>query len=201
MYKKRMTDAEHLFGQFYAANHYNGAVDIKNVKSAMLKKGLWFEFSIKPTPLSREYRVVIIYLIGMQPYVYVVDPNIAVIADNKRLPHVYSQENQQLCLTYPSYNEWKRGMLIADTYIPWIAMWLYFYEEWLLSNDWKGGGRHPGDEKEYESDTVNITLVKPSKPKKKRKSDIDFGKAQNKADKIYLNRKKVFLSKEEGEVA
>jgi hypothetical protein len=24
-------------------------------------------------------------------------------------------------------------------------LWLFYFEEWLWSDDWKGGGMHPGD--------------------------------------------------------
>ena len=25
------------------------------------------------------------------------------------------------------------------------ALWLFYFEEWLASDDWKGGGMHPRD--------------------------------------------------------
>jgi hypothetical protein len=28
--------------------------------------------------------------------------------------------------------------------VPWTALWLFYFEEWLVSNEWKGGGEHPG---------------------------------------------------------
>lgn len=34
-------------------------------------------------------------------------------------------------------------MLIADTYIPWAIEWLYYYEIWLVTGEWCGGGIHP----------------------------------------------------------
>ena len=27
--------------------------------------------------------------------------------------------------------------------MPWAALWLFYFEEWLGSDDWKGGGEHP----------------------------------------------------------
>ncbi|MEZ5659385.1 MAG: hypothetical protein R3E83_12920 [Burkholderiaceae bacterium] len=40
-----------------------------------------------------------------------------------------------------------RGMVtrrsIADTIVPWTYEWLFYFEEWLVSDEWKGGGRHP----------------------------------------------------------
>lgn len=33
---------------------------------------------------------------------------------------------------------------MAPQLIPWIATWFYYFEEWLVSDEWKGGGVHPG---------------------------------------------------------
>jgi hypothetical protein len=34
-------------------------------------------------------------------------------------------------------------MYIADTIVPWAALWLVFYEYWLATGLWLGGGEHP----------------------------------------------------------
>jgi hypothetical protein len=34
-------------------------------------------------------------------------------------------------------------MRLDHTIVPWTALWLFYFEEWLISNDWKGGGVHP----------------------------------------------------------
>jgi hypothetical protein len=31
-------------------------------------------------------------------------------------------------------------MMIATTIIPWLALWLYYYEVWLATGHWEGGG-------------------------------------------------------------
>ncbi len=36
-------------------------------------------------------------------------------------------------------------MRLDQTIVPWTALWLFYFEEWLESNEWKGGGEHPGD--------------------------------------------------------
>lgn len=33
-------------------------------------------------------------------------------------------------------------MNFGDTYIPWAAEWLGYFEDWLFSNVWLGGGAH-----------------------------------------------------------
>lgn len=190
MYQKKITDAEHLYAQYLAAFNYNGAVLVKDTKAHLIEKGFWFEFTLQPTPMSREYRVLIVYISGYQPYTYVLHPNIVDIADNKPLPHVYSQSNQRLCLTYPSDHEWTKGMLITKTYLPWISMWLYYYEEWLLSNKWKGGGKHPGD-----NDVISNDTAQAANAPVKRKNKQSIGeKPSQKADKVYNKRKKLYLS-------
>jgi hypothetical protein len=36
-------------------------------------------------------------------------------------------------------------MRIDQTIVPWAALWLFYFEEWLSSDQWKGGGEHPGE--------------------------------------------------------
>ncbi|MGH8092034.1 MAG: hypothetical protein ACREIF_00990 [Chthoniobacterales bacterium] len=31
-------------------------------------------------------------------------------------------------------------MRLADTIVPWTSRWLYFYEIWLATGEWMGGG-------------------------------------------------------------
>jgi hypothetical protein len=48
-----------------------------------------------------------------------------------------------LCLFSPSLGEWDVNDLLAETTIFWANEWLYFYEGWLITKKWRGGGRHP----------------------------------------------------------
>ena len=147
MFGKRMSDAQKRYAQYYGALHYNGAVPIHDKIVKQFADGYWVEFPIQPTALSRTYRVLIVYINGYQPFNYIINPNITELANRtEEIPHLYSQEKQRLCLTFPDYHEWHMDMLIVNTYIPWLSLWLYYFEEWLLSNEWKGGGVHPGDE-------------------------------------------------------
>ena len=34
-------------------------------------------------------------------------------------------------------------MSIADTIVPWTAEWLVYYEIWLMTGEWYGGGDWP----------------------------------------------------------
>lgn len=96
-----------------------------------------------PTPLSRDYRLRIDYRLGGVPEVFVEEPDLVLLAEGRRLPHVYDQKPTRLCLYLPRTGEWSSGMRIDQTIVPWAALWLFYFEEWLDSDDWKGGGEHP----------------------------------------------------------
>ena len=96
----------------------------------------------RPTPLGREYALRISMKRDETPEVFVRDPDLSVLAEGRRLPHVYSNPTR-LCLTLPKAREWMPSMRIDQTFVPWAATWLFYFEEWLASDDWKGGGEHP----------------------------------------------------------
>jgi len=33
-------------------------------------------------------------------------------------------------------------MMLIETVIPWSFLWLFYFEEWLVSDVWSGGGVH-----------------------------------------------------------
>lgn len=92
-----------------------------------------------------------------QPRVQVIDPLLEPHPGYEEgpIPHVYLSEQYPakpyLCLFSPDLREWGIDDLIADTTIFWADEWLYFYEGWLVTKKWRGGGRHPncirGEEK------------------------------------------------------
>jgi hypothetical protein len=92
--------------------------------------------SLRPTSASRQYAVAIIYETGRQPAAYV-DGLRARVAD-EQIPHTYAPDRP--CLFYPMGREWRSDMMIATTIIPWLALWLYYYEVWLATGHWEGGG-------------------------------------------------------------
>lgn len=180
----RNRQAQRRYSQYLNAKNYDGDIVIFENIVEREKDSLWIEFSFKPTLMSRTYKVLLVYVYGYDPSVYILDPDIIILAEKRSVPHLYSQELQRLCLTYPSYNEWNDDKPIANTYIPWIALWIFYYEEWLLSDSWNGGGRHPGDETE---DEVKISSKKSkSKKKSKKLSPIEI------ANKIYHKRKQKY---------
>lgn len=100
---------------------------------------VWSDF-LQPTALSRVYNVKIVYKFRFNPDVYVITPKLEFFPDSTALPHVYSTEMQWLCLYYRRAREWKSNMLLSKTIIPWTIEWLYFYELWLATGKWLGGG-------------------------------------------------------------
>jgi len=107
---------------------------------------LVWRYSASPTPMSRVYQMRIDYRHGDVPQVFVDDPDLAGLAEaeGRRLPHVYQQRPARLCLYLPRAGEWSGWMRIDQTVVPWAALWLFYFEEWLDSDEWNGGGAHPG---------------------------------------------------------
>jgi hypothetical protein len=105
---------------------------------AKLKAGrLLWTGALQPTPLSRTYRVQVAYGPLGQPKVRVLEKLLAYA--ERSLPHVYADGT--LCLHQS--NEWTTRMSIADTIVPWAAEWLAYYEIWLVTGEWYGGGEWP----------------------------------------------------------
>jgi hypothetical protein len=106
--------------------------------------GLLWEYTDRPTLLSREYLLRIEYRRGDTPRVFVKDPDIAALTGGRDTPHVY-KDPLRLCLYLPRSGEWDATKRIDETFVPWALVWLYYFEEWLASDKWKGGGVHPDD--------------------------------------------------------
>ena len=100
--------------------------------------GIKWKGCLQPNPISQLYQISVTYLQGKAPITKVHTP--LIIPDGKKLPHVYSQIKQELCLYYPKNNEWHSGLWIVETIVPWASEWLYHYENWVATGDWKGGG-------------------------------------------------------------
>ena len=105
-------------------------------------KLIW-EFNARPTPLSRSYGVRICYRLAQSPQVFVLSPHLPTLAAGRKLPHVYQQDPPRLCLYLPSQGEWSATMRISETLVPWSVLWLYYFEDWLVTDEWSGGGVHP----------------------------------------------------------
>ena len=102
-----------------------------------------WRYVTSPTPLSRLYSIRLNFRARQPPQATVEDPALRDLAGGRRLPHVYEQEPPRLCLYLPGNGEWQPWMRIDHTIVPWTALWLFYFEEWLVSDKWKGGGVHP----------------------------------------------------------
>ncbi len=164
----------------------------KNGTGKFYGKYFFWEFELKPTELSKTYKILIIFHIdNYSPDVFVLDKDIWEVSKSKSIPHLYDSKKIKLCLYYPSYNEWNTNMPLCNTIVSWACLWLYFYEEWLYSNEWKGGGEHPKSLKEEENENIKNTpkqLIIEQRKKKKQDS------IKNIINKIYLNRKNIYLN-------
>lgn len=109
---------------------------------------LTWKTSIQPTPLARRYQTSINYMLGNMPTVQIDEPALEGLAEGRALPHIYLNP-LRLCLHLPGIEDWSAKKRIDQTIVPWAYIWLYYFEDWLSTDDWKGGGRHPGDEPEY----------------------------------------------------
>ena len=117
-----------------------------NVQIVEHKKMIW-KYQLKPTPLSLTYDIKLTYCMGERPHVYVIKPMpLKLAAGELSLPHVYDNDKQELCLFWKN---WDATMPLASTIVPWIADWLYYYEVWLFTGEWEGGGIHFDDRKPY----------------------------------------------------
>lgn len=104
---------------------------------------LIWRYVATPSPLGRLYDMRVDFRQGRAPDVFVEHPDLVELAEGRELPHVYQERPTELCLYLPRIQEWSGEMRIDQTIIPWAAVWLFYFEEWLVSNEWKGGGEHP----------------------------------------------------------
>ncbi len=107
---------------------------------------LTWEFDARPSPLSRSYQLRIRFKRYGIPNVTVLSPDLNELAAGKYLPNVYSTKPVRLCLYFPCHDEWTHDKSIAETIVPWVYLWLMYFENWLANGEWQGGGKHPGEE-------------------------------------------------------
>src|SRR4051794_28788385 len=111
-------------------------------EGALSPTGLVWRYTVRPSPLSREYLVRIEARRDGVPRVFIERPNLFELTEERDPPHIYHNP-VRLCLFLPGSGEWLGYMRIDQTFVPWTATWLYYFEEWLDSGDWKSGGEHP----------------------------------------------------------
>lgn len=109
-------------------------------------KELVFRVGLSPSEMSRVYACELHVPPGKDhPSMIVAAPDLKKLADGRTIPHIYPYEGAgvRLCLWTPKLKEWNWHMKLSETYIPWTLLWLWYFEDWLHSDDWAGGGTHP----------------------------------------------------------
>jgi hypothetical protein len=99
------------------------------------------EGHVQPTALTQRYGVRIEYDGRRWPRAYVLDPALRRRSPAQRIAHSYS--DTEPCLFTPAHRDWDRSMYVGHTIVPWLMEWIVFYETWLLTGEWLGGGTLP----------------------------------------------------------
>jgi hypothetical protein len=101
---------------------------------------LSWQAEVTPTTRSITYRVQVSYCpADRRPQVAVLSPPLTERGEGQPIPHVFP--GNRPCLHFG--HEWNGGMWMNQTLVPWISEWLFFYELWLATGTWLGGG-HEG---------------------------------------------------------
>ena len=99
--------------------------------------------NIRPHCLAHTYSCRLEHTLGEYPVVYCVEPRLSSLAEGRNLPHVYSRtEPISLCMFMHKRECWNDGMILANTVVPLAFYWLANFEDWLFSDNWRGGGTH-----------------------------------------------------------
>lgn len=97
-------------------------------------EGQW-QGKLQPREVSPTYKVQVCYKPPRTPRVRVLSPSLS-----PRAQHLYT--GGYLCLFWPKEWTWSQDVLIAETIIPWTALWLLNYELLLDTGEWLGPSAH-----------------------------------------------------------
>ena len=147
--KKKLT----LYNQLAGLKRDFSFGESKIVNSKILQ---WIG-TLKSSPIGDDYKVKLIYELGKNPNIYVLEPTpLKLFEGKKSLPHVYDHKTQRLCLFYPDWKEWNSSKSIAQTVMVWAIEWLYHYELWKITGEWLGGGTvHGATKKDIVTNETN----------------------------------------------
>ena len=107
---------------------------------------LHYEFLMAPSVFGRLYKCRLrIRPDSQTPDMLVLAPDLVLLSGGDRPPHIYPHRGPgtKLCLWWPKRREWIPQLKLAETYLPWTAEWLWYFEDWLTTRVWAGGGEHP----------------------------------------------------------
>lgn len=93
---------------------------------------------------SHRYSLEIIKDTGRPVEIWLSGDALRKCADLRTIPHIYdSNEAKHKVMLCLSYKDWKPSQAYTDTLIPWAMEWILYFEAWLYTDEWSGGGRHP----------------------------------------------------------
>lgn len=107
---------------------------------------LQYRFAISPSAFGRIYDCLLrMRPDSREPEVLVLRPDLPCLAGKNPIPHIYDHDGQgtKLCLWWPKQREWMPRLKLTETCVPWTAEWLWYFEDWLATGEWAGGGQHP----------------------------------------------------------
>ena len=81
------------------------------------------------TDFSR-YKVRIEYYKTLPPKIFIDEPLIE--------KGIHRYKDGSLCLYHFSNFKWEDNMSISSNLLPWVYMWIYYYETWLKTGKWFG---------------------------------------------------------------
>ena len=138
-------------------NMYKNIIQLKKLPYCKIVAQKRNGFSAELDIRGGKYRVRIDYQENKSPKVYMITPQIdmsnslEIHTFGMHYHSAYKRNLPKLCLTYWDEDKWNNSILLTDSYIPWAIEWTEFYEIWLLTGKWHGGGVHPsGSEKNDE---------------------------------------------------
>lgn len=102
----------------------------------------------KPGPINATCDMVIRYRVEKWPRVILPGNQLRPLEPDGKIPHTYAPDEP--CLFYPSPSSWRPDMKLSDTIVPWLSLWLTFYEMWRVTGEWYGGGISHGPVEELE---------------------------------------------------
>lgn len=97
-----------------------------------------FSFHLTNQPIDGEvvstdfskYKIRIEYAKTLSPKIFIDEPIIT------KMKHMY--RDKSLCLYHWSKFKWGDDKSIAKDLIPWVYMWIYYYELWVKTGKWFG---------------------------------------------------------------
>lgn len=118
--------------------------------------------TVQPGELSRVYEVEIEYQVEKRPRIWVRKPSLDDI-DGAEEPRPHTFPDGSLCLYHGRQGDWSPADPIVDYIVPWISEWLMYYEIWVATGVWEGGGEHPSSKPTASKQRV------PSSPRRRKR--------------------------------